>query len=74
MTNPLLINTDTPYNTPPFASIKNEHFKPAIKSLIENANGEMGLNTLDAPCIPAVLKTLPDQHLRCGELWAPHCV
>ena len=40
----------------------------------ENANGEMGLNTLDAPCIPAVLKTLPDQHLRCGELWAPHCV
>ena len=41
MTNPLLINTDTPYNTPPFASIKNEHFKPAIKSLIENANGEI---------------------------------
>ena len=58
MTNPLLINTDTPYNTPPFASIKNEHFKPAIKSLIENANGEIQdiIDNVETPTLRIQLK------------------
>jgi len=29
--NPLLANWDTPYQTPPFELIKNEHFKPALQ-------------------------------------------
>src|SRR5690606_37981424 len=39
MNNPLLQKFDTPYGTPPFDLIKNEHFLPAIQEAI-NAGKE----------------------------------
>ncbi len=39
--NPLLSIYNTPHNTPPFESIKNEHFLPAIQQLIEQAKREI---------------------------------
>jgi Zn-dependent oligopeptidase len=39
--NPLLSTPKTPFNTPPFQDIKNEHFLPAIKELIAQAKGEV---------------------------------
>lgn len=35
MNNPLLEKFDTPFGTPPFEKLKNEHFIPAIKAAIE---------------------------------------
>lgn len=37
MTNPLLSAWNTPYDTPPFALIKPEHYKPAIEQGMEEA-------------------------------------
>ncbi|MFO8020977.1 MAG: M3 family metallopeptidase [Perlabentimonas sp.] len=39
--NPLLSNFNTPYQTPPFNSIKNEHYLPAIESAIKSAKNEI---------------------------------
>ena len=39
--NPLLSAFDTPYQTAPFSSIKNEHFKPAFEKAIEMAKKEI---------------------------------
>lgn len=39
--NPLLHIPETPFQTPPFSQIKNEHFLPAIKQLIESAKAEI---------------------------------
>ena len=39
--NPLLSAPKTPFNTPPFQDIKNEHFLPAIKELISQSKGEV---------------------------------
>ena len=39
--NPLLTVFDTPFETPTFNLIKNEHFKPAIISLIESSRVEI---------------------------------
>lgn len=39
--NPLLSIPDTPFQTPPFSQIKNEHFLPAIKELIASAKAEI---------------------------------
>lgn len=39
--NPLLHIPDTPFQTPPFSKIKNEHFLPAIKELITSAKAEI---------------------------------
>lgn len=41
MQNPLLESFITPFNTPPFADIKNIHFKPAITELILLAKAEI---------------------------------
>ncbi|OEK00650.1 peptidase M3 [Roseivirga sp. 4D4] len=41
MNNPLVDKSETPFNTPPFSAIKNEHFKPAIEQLIEVAKAEI---------------------------------
>lgn len=41
MSNPLIHITSTPYNTPPFSQIRNEHFKPAIEQLIEISKNEV---------------------------------
>jgi len=39
--NPLLIEWKTPFQTPPFEKIKNEHYLPAFKTAIENAKSEI---------------------------------
>lgn len=41
MNNPLLQKWNTPFNTAPFSRIENEHFLPAIKQGIEDANKEI---------------------------------
>ncbi len=43
--NPLLSIPDTPFQTPPFSQIKNEHFLPAIKELITSAKAEIAVIT-----------------------------
>ena len=51
MNNPLLQPFETPFQTPPFEAIKNEHYKPAIVELIEQSKIEIELiaNQEDAP-------------------------
>lgn len=39
--NPLVSAINTPFNTPAFGQIKNEHFLPAIKELIDAAKAEI---------------------------------
>jgi peptidyl-dipeptidase Dcp len=41
MENPLLQNFDTPFQTPPFDTIKSEHFMPAIEEAIKEAKQEI---------------------------------
>jgi len=41
--NPLLQTFDTPFQTPPFDKIKNEHFQPAIDAAIEEGRKEIDL-------------------------------
>ncbi len=41
--NPLLEEFSTPYSTPPFSKIKNEHFKPAFEKAIELAKDEINV-------------------------------
>ena len=41
MSNPLLINWNTPFDTPPFSAIENKHFLPAIKEAIRSAKKEV---------------------------------
>jgi Zn-dependent oligopeptidase len=45
MNNPLLQEFTTPYQTAPFLSIQNEHFKPAIVEAIQLAKAEIDLIT-----------------------------
>jgi len=55
--NPLLLITDTPFNTPPFGQIKNEHFLPAIKTLIDQSKQEIATIT-DNSDIPTFNNTI----------------
>jgi len=41
MSNPLLSSFDTPFNTPPFHLIKNDHYLPAVKALIKSTKVEI---------------------------------
>ncbi len=54
MNNPLVDKSETPFNTPPFSAIKNEHFKPGIEQLIKDAKTE--IDTIVAQ------KDIPDFH------------
>lgn len=49
--NPLLNNFNTPHETAPFLSIKNEHYLPAFKAAIEEARIDMQaiINSTDTP-------------------------
>jgi peptidyl-dipeptidase Dcp len=40
-TNPLLTDWDTPFQAPPFECIKNEHYLPAFKTAIRQAESEL---------------------------------
>jgi peptidyl-dipeptidase Dcp len=65
MTNPLLSDWYTPYETPPFHLIKTGHFKPAIEEAIKKASGEIGSITGDknSPTFENTVAALD----RCGE-------
>jgi len=39
--NPLLSSPSTPFNTPPFKDIQNDHFLPAVKALVAAAKNEV---------------------------------
>ncbi len=41
MANPLLLDWDTPFGTPPFHLFENAHFKPAIEETIKSASVEI---------------------------------
>ena len=41
MTNPLLADFATPFDTPPFHLIKNEHFLPAVQEAIQQSKAEI---------------------------------
>lgn len=41
MINPLLLDWDTPFGTPPFHLFENVHFKPAIEETIRSASAEI---------------------------------
>uniref|UniRef100_UPI0040474A2D M3 family metallopeptidase n=1 Tax=Roseivirga sp. TaxID=1964215 RepID=UPI0040474A2D len=58
--NPLIDTVQTPFNTPAFSQIKNEHFEPAIKELIIKAKSEIAkINTSnDAPTFTNTVEAL----------------
>lgn len=58
--NPLIDTIQTPFNTPAFSQIKNEHFEPAIKELISRAKSEIAkINTSsDAPTFANTVEAL----------------
>ncbi len=60
MNNPLLIEWQTPYNTPPFSMIRPSHYKPAIEKAIIEAEKEINLISLK--------KTPPDFENTIAEL------
>ena len=39
--NPLLQEWNTPHQTPPFSKIRNEHYAPAVKEAIKEAEGNI---------------------------------
>lgn len=58
--NPLLKTFDTPYQTPPFDSIKPEHFIPAVESSIDIARSNIAniKNNTDAPTFKNTIEAL----------------
>lgn len=64
--NPLLSIPDTPFQTPPFSQIKNEHFLPAIKELITSAKAEIAAITTDKE--PASFANTIEALERSGQL------
>ena len=64
--NPLLQPFGTPFNTPPFNLIKNEHYLPAIKEAIKIGKTEIDevVNNTEAATFNNTLNALEN----CGEL------
>ncbi|MBO3697614.1 M3 family metallopeptidase [Roseivirga sp. E12] len=60
MSNPLVDIPNTPFKTPPFSAIKNEHFKPAIEQLIEVAKSEIDeiIERIDIPDFANTIEAL----------------
>lgn len=58
--NPLLSSFKTPFQTPPFSQIKNEHFKPAIVNAIAEARKEIDavINNTEAPTFKNTIEAL----------------
>jgi len=55
--NPLLEKFNTPFSTPPFSKIKNEHFKPAFEKAIALAKKEIDEIVVN-PAAPTFENTL----------------
>lgn len=70
MSNPLLSAFDTPFQTAPFHLIKNDHYLPAIKSLIESTRKEIDqiLNTTDAATFGNTIEALESTGRRLDEV------
>lgn len=64
--NPLLENFNTPFETPPFENIKEEHFLPALKEAISRARSEIDKITAN-PSTPDFENTIEALE-RTGEL------
>lgn len=64
--NPLLSIPETPFQTPPFSQIKNEHFLPAIQELITSAKAEIAAITKQRD--PADFSNTIEALERSGEL------
>jgi len=64
--NPLLRKFDTPFNTPPFSEIKNEHFLPAFEKAITVARTEVDaiINNTQSPTFENTIVALANN----GEL------
>jgi len=58
--NPLFSVFNTPFQTPPFSQIKNEHFKPAIVNAIAEARKEIDavINNSEAPTFKNTIEAL----------------
>jgi len=64
-TNPLLVEWNTPHQTPPFQEIKHEHFIPAIDATLKEAKQEVDaiINNTDLPTFQNTIVALEI----CGE-------
>ncbi len=62
MTNPLLHQPDTPFQTPPFADISIDHYKPALQKAIEIAkqNIDQILTNTDEPTFENTIEALEE--------------
>ena len=56
--NPLLEKWSTPFGTPPFSQIKNEHYEPAIKAAIKEKEGDLKGNMASEGTTPRRLTDL----------------
>lgn len=70
MTNPLLIEFKTPFDTAPFSKIENEHFQPAIETSIQEAKEEIDKITAnpDSPTFENTLEALEFSGERLGRI------
>ena len=70
MTNPLLREFKTPFDTAPFSKIENEHFQPAIEASIQEAKEEIDKITAnpDAPTFENTLEALEFSGERLGRI------
>ena len=70
MTNPLLREFKTPFDTAPFSKIENEHFQPAIEASIQEAKDEIDKITAnpDAPTFENTLEALEFSGERLGRI------
>ncbi len=70
MTNPLLREFKTPFDTAPFSKIENEHFQPAIETSIQEAKEEIDKITAnpDAPTFENTLEALEFSGERLGRI------
>ena len=70
MSNPLVLNFETPYTTAPFSIIKNEHFAPAIQKGIELAKQEINaiINNTAEPSFENTLEALEYSGLKLARI------
>ncbi|MDC1105664.1 M3 family metallopeptidase [Prolixibacteraceae bacterium] len=68
--NPLLEVWSTPYQTPPFTSIKPEHYRPAFDVAIKEAREEVDaiINSKDKPTFDNTILALSDAGDRLGRI------
>ncbi|MFY0651505.1 MAG: M3 family metallopeptidase [Cyclobacteriaceae bacterium] len=70
MSNPLLESFETPFQTPPFAEIKNKHYQPAFDALIENTKAEISeiVENPDEPTFQNTVEALESTGRRLDEV------